>query len=280
MRDFSNNLSLLSIDEITNGYKAVSKLYPYIPSMFIWRSWEYAAYKRYSLAEPVLDIGCGDGQFFRLLWPEIRDVVGFDIDPTIVQAAKESGVYRKVCVAAAHNIPFEKESFTSAFANCSLEHMDNLPGVLQNIARILQPNGTFLMSVVTDKFVEWATLPLLVKSIGETERAEVIRNEYFSYHHLISALTPRRWIEHLEIAGFEIIHYIPIVPELIGRLDLFFDNLWHVRLDGGEVGEALHRYFTMLPDFSAAFGEIISGVLRAEKDWQTGCGAVFYVRKR
>jgi SAM-dependent methyltransferase len=278
--DLLHQKKLLSIEEVLAGYKAVCELYPYIPPMTIWRSWEYAAYKRYMLAEPILDIGCGDGQFFRLVWPEIRDVVGVDINPAIVQAAKESGVYSQVHVSAAHNMPFEPESFSSAFANCSLEHMDNLPEVLQNIASILKPDGKLLMSVVTDKFIEWSTLPLLVKSIGETERAEAIKNEYFSYHHLVSPLEPSKWMGHLEAAGFELIDFIPIVPELIGRLDLFLDNLWHVKLNTKEVGEVLHHYFRSLPDFSAAFHEIIRGFLRAEKDWGTGCGAVFYVRKK
>jgi len=197
-----------------------------------------------------------------------------------VKIAKDSGVYKEVHLAPAHEMPFKAESFASAFANCSLEHMDNLSGVLRSIARVLQPKGTFLLSIVTDKFPEWTTLPLLAKSISAPEKAKNLRDEYLSFHHLVNPLTPKDWSERLESAGFDVIDYIPIVPELTGRLFLFLDNLWHIKMNKGEVGETLHTYFKQFPDFPSAFHDIIRGVLLAEKDPDTGCGAVFYITKK
>ncbi len=52
--------------------------------------------------ERILDLGCGDGAFFRLLWPHLADVVGVDLDPAAVEAARQSGVYREVHGVAAH----------------------------------------------------------------------------------------------------------------------------------------------------------------------------------
>jgi SAM-dependent methyltransferase len=280
MNNLFNSQILLTAEEVMNGYKAVSTLYPFAPSVSIWRSWEFAAYRRYTLPEPILDIGCGDGQFFQLVWPVIKDVVGVDIDPAVIKAAAGSGAYREVHAAPAHAMPFQPGLFASAFANCSLEHMDNLSGVLQSIARVLQPKGTFLLSVVTEKFPEWTTLPLLAKSISTPEKAKNLKDEYLSFHHLINPLSPEAWAEQLESAGFKIIDYIPIVPELTGRLFLFLDNLWHIKMNNGEVGDNLYRYLTTFPDFPAAFHDIIRGLLLAEKDWDTGCGAVFYVQKR
>ena len=72
------NHQLLDSNEILTGYDAVSALYPYIPSMSHWRAWEYAAYKRFSIAGRILDVGCGDGRYFKLIWPNADDVVGID----------------------------------------------------------------------------------------------------------------------------------------------------------------------------------------------------------
>ncbi|MCG9966643.1 methyltransferase domain-containing protein [Pelotomaculum terephthalicicum JT] len=257
----------------------VSKLYPHIPPMTMWRAWEYAAYKHYNLTEPVLDIGCGDGQFFRLVWPEIRDVIGVDIEPGVVKAAKETGFYRDVYIIPAHDMPFAPGSFASVFANCSLEHMDHLPEVLECIARVLHSGGTFLLSVATDKFLEWASLPLLISCVGVPERAVFLQDEYISFHHLVNPLSPQKWVGQLESAGFEVLEYMPILPELNGRIFLFIDNLWHVKLGMKEIGGFLEEYFATLPNFPIAFGEIMHGLLNAEKIWQIGCGAVFYVRK-
>ena len=271
--------SLLTLGEILSGYDAVSSLYPHIPPMLIWRSWEYAAYKHCVLSEPVLDVGCGDGKFFGLIWPQVLDATGIDVDCEVVDAARNSKVYRQVVVASSHRFPFQPESFASAFANCSLEHMDNLPEVLDEICRCLRPGSTFLFSVVTDKLLKWTILPPLVEFIGEPERAQSLQAEYEQYHHLVNALPAEVWNEMLTTAGFEVLQYIPIVPELTSRLFLFFDQLWHVQQPRGELGEVLFYYLRQFTNFPQAFREILAAILRMERDWSVGSGAVFVTRR-
>ena len=153
--------STLSVDDVLEGYDAVSRLYPYIPSLSHWRAWEYAAYQNYMLHGRVLDLGCGDGRYFRLIWPLVENVVGIELDRRVAQLAAQSGTYLEVHVTPAHQIPERDGSFDHVFANCSLEHMDHLDGVLAEIRRCLKPGGTLLCSVVTDRFVEWSLLPML-----------------------------------------------------------------------------------------------------------------------
>ncbi len=93
---------LLSADEVLKGYDAVSQLDPYLPSVSLWRAWEYAAYQWYTLLEPVLDLGCGDGRFFQYLWPQIREVVGVDMDVRVADVARRSGVYREIYATPQH----------------------------------------------------------------------------------------------------------------------------------------------------------------------------------
>jgi SAM-dependent methyltransferase len=272
--------SLLAFDEVLSGYNVVSQLYPYIPSLCTWRAWEYVAYQRYTLPEPVLDVGCGDGHFFHLVWPRIRDVVGIDIDPGVVKVARQSGIYREVHLAPARRLPILPESFASAFANCSLEHMDHRPEVLSSICRILHHGGFFLFSVVTDKFLEWATLPLLIDWISKPERARTLQAEYETYHHLVNPLPLEVWMEHLEEAGFEILEHIPIVPEMTSRFFLFLDHLWHVQKAEGELGDILYTRLMTCPNFQQGFQQVLAGVLQMERDWFTGSGAIFWARRK
>lgn len=271
---------LLSPVEVLSGYDAVSLLYPHIPPMCVWRAWEYAAYQRYELSEPVLDVGCGDGQFFRVVWPKVVDVIGVDSDSGIVIAPRRSRMYREVLVARAHKLPVSPESFSSAFSNCSLEHMDDLPEVLRSIHRSLRPNGIFLLSVVTDNLLKWATLPGLAGHIGEPERALLLQAEYEAYHHLLNPLPLKSWIGHIEEAGFDVVENLPIVPEMTSRLFLFLDHLWHVKRPNGELGDVLHQYLTRIPKFGQGFKEILSGVLQMERDWATGSGAILLARRK
>lgn len=273
-------LSVLSSDEVVAGYDAVSRLYPHIPPVSMWRAWEYAAYRRFTLPEPALDIGCGDGRFFQLVWPGVRDVVGVDVDGGVIEAARRSGVYRETHAAPAHRLPVRPETFASAFANCSLEHMDHLPEVLRGISCGLRPGAPFLLSVVTDRFLAWAALPRLVEALGEPVRARALRSEYEVYHHLVNPLPAEIWIERLEDAGFEVLEHVPLLPELTSRLFLFLDHLWHVPRPAGEVGDALFPFLSTLSDFRAAFGQVLMGVMRMEWDWSIGSGAVFQARRK
>ena len=158
--------------------------------------------------------------------------------------------------------------------------MDDLPGVLLSIARVLKPGGGFLCSVVTDKFIEWSMMPLLAEVIGDAKNAQRIRKQYLLYHHLVSALPPEKWIAEFNKAGFSVVDHIPIVPELIGRLFLFVDTLWHQPHGKGEVGDMLVPNFQKWNNFPEAVGELMQILLKAEPDCTSACGAVFYARKR
>jgi SAM-dependent methyltransferase len=277
-----NNIKqvLLSAEEVLKGYDAVSRLYPYIPPMSMWRAWEYAAYQRYQLMEPVLDIGCGDGQYFRLIWPNLKEVVGVDINPSVADVARKSGVYSEVHVMPADRLALSSGGFASAFANCSLEHMDNLSEVLSGISRCLRPGGLFLLSVVTDKLIEWSTLPALVREMGNPTHSELLLSEYKAYHHLVNPLSSDAWAEYLERSGFELVEYIPIVPEVFSRLFLFADHLWHIPKGSKELGNELFPYLTKLPSFPRAFRQVLAGILEMEHTWSSGSGAVYYARRR
>ncbi|MDB5294303.1 MAG: Methyltransferase type 11 [Phycisphaerales bacterium] len=278
--------TLLTPADVLAGYDAISALYPHIPPMTVWRGWEYAGYRRHRLAGPVLDVGCGDGQVFKLLWPELTgDVVGVDLDAGTVAAARASGVYRDVHQTAASEMGrvLPAGAFAGAFANCALEHMDDLPRVLANVAAALRPGGEFLFSVVTDKWRQWGGLALLMELAGDPDRAEALRLQHDRYHHHVNGLSVAGWADALAAAGFEAVEHTPIVPEVTGRLVSFLDQLWHLPSAAsptGEVGGQLHPILVGLPDFPAAFRLVVEGTMRMERDPATGGGAIFHARKR
>jgi SAM-dependent methyltransferase len=265
--------------EILAGYDAVATLYASIPPLLMWRSWEHAAYRRFPLREPVMDVGCGDGRFFRLVFPEISHVVGVDADPAVADAARSAGVYREIYVCPAHTLPLAGRRFASAFANCSLEHMDHLPDVLRGIRASLEDDGRFLFSVVTDRFLDWAPLPLLLDAAGEPDRAKSVQQQYEAYHHLVNALSPGDWVRRLEDAGFDIIAHVPIVPEWSARVFLFFDQLWHLRRGDSECGDQLAPLFARRA-FVRGFRQVLAGILDMEEAPAAAAGAVFYARRR
>lgn len=267
--------TLLTIADIEAGCRDVATLYPWLPSLILWRGWEQAAYRRFSLVEPVLDIGCGDGRFFRHVFPSCRDVVGVELDAAVADAAMTSGVYRAVYRIAADMLPASDERFGSAFANCSLEHMDHLPQVLRGIRASLKPGAPFLCSVVTDRFVQWSPLPMVIAAAGDPALGREVQRGHERYHHLANPLPRAEWRSAFQAAGFSVEAELPIVPELTARLFLFIDQFVHLPTEHGEWHGPLSASLQRFPAFHEGFVRILTDLLTMETDWDDCLGVVF-----
>lgn len=271
---------ILLNEEILSGYDAVSTLYPHIPPMSHWRAWEYAAYQYYSLEGRVLDLGCGDGRYFQLIWPNANDVVGVDMSHSVAELGLQSGVYRDVHIAPAHQVPEADASFDHVFANCSLEHMDHLDAVLAEIYRCLKPGGTLLCSVVTNFFVQWSLLSNLVAMAGFDDAATALQKDFLDYHHLVNPLSVEEWVNSFKRAGLITEEHIPILPKHNSGIFMLMDTIWHVKhREGGEIGDIIYPFLSANAKFPGAFRMIFEGFLEMETDWQDCSGAVFLVRK-
>ncbi len=271
---------ILLSENILKGYDAVSTLYPHIPSLSHWRAWEYAAYQNYRFDGRILDIGCGDGQYFKLIWPQATNVVGVDMNPGVAELGLQIGVYRDVHIAPAHQVPEADSSFDHVFANCSLEHMDHLDAVLAEICRCLKPNGTLLCSVVTDRFVQWSLLPNLVAMAGFDDAATALQKDFLDYHHLANPLPVEEWANSFKRAGLIPEEHIPILPKHNSGIFMLMDTIWHVKhREAGEIGDIIYPFLSANAKFPGAFRMIFEGFLEMETDWQDCSGAVFLVRK-
>lgn len=270
----------LCADEVLLGYDAVCSLYAHVPPLSHWRAWEYAAYRKFQLDGRVLDLGCGDGRYFRLVWPHVTDVIGVDQEPVVAELGRQSGVYREIHVAPAHQIPEPDASFDHVFANCSLEHMDHLDAVLAEIHRCLKPGGTLLCSVVTDRFVQWSVLPNFVALAGFNEAAAALQKDFFEYHHLANPLSVSEWEESFNRVGLVAEEHVPILPKHNSGIFLLMDGLWHVKnARGGEMGDVIFPFLSANANFPRAFRKVFGGLLEMETDWEDCSGAVFLVRK-
>lgn len=279
-KDESMLNKILLTEEVLTAYDAVVTLYPYVPPLSHWRAWEYAAYQHYRLNGRILDIGCGDGKYFRLLWPSATDVVGVDMNPSVAELGRESGVYRRVHVAPAHKVPEPDASFDHVFANCSLEHMDHLDAVLAEIHRCLKPGGTLLCSVVTNRLLEWSLLPKLVAAAGFDKAAKTLKKDFLEYHHLANPFSVDEWGQSFKRFGLVVEEHFPILPKYNSSIFLLMDTLWHIkRAGGGEMGDLIFPFLSQNAKFPEGFRKVFSGLMEMETTWQDCSGAVFLVRK-
>src|SRR3712207_6390039 len=96
--------------------------------------WELDA----ELAEPILDVGCGDGTFAQIAFPTHHGrIVGIDPRPADVREAQRRGAYAVTMVADGARIPCRDASFPTVISNCVLEHVEPLDETLREIVRVL-----------------------------------------------------------------------------------------------------------------------------------------------
>jgi ubiquinone/menaquinone biosynthesis C-methylase UbiE len=94
-----------------------------------------------------LDVGCGEGRVTRDLRALGHDVVGVDVAPSMVEAAREADPDGQYVLASAANMPFEDGAADLVIAFMSLMDMDDMPGGLREIARVLEPGGSLIAPV-------------------------------------------------------------------------------------------------------------------------------------
>lgn len=95
-----------------------------------------------------LDVGCGEGRLTRHLAALGHRVVGVDVSPTLIAAARERAPEMELHVANAAALPFAHAAFDRVVSFMCLHDVDDLDGAVREIARVLESGGVLCASVV------------------------------------------------------------------------------------------------------------------------------------
>jgi ubiquinone/menaquinone biosynthesis C-methylase UbiE len=98
---------------------------------------------------PVIDVGCGEGRAARELRKlGYQRVIGVERSPTLAAAASAASPGVPVLLADAASLPVADASADLVLACMSLLDMDDFPGTVREIGRVLRPGGPLCMAVV------------------------------------------------------------------------------------------------------------------------------------
>ena len=99
-------------------------------------------------AERLLDIGCGDGNFTMLMARSCgaKEVYGVDISEKGIEMAKRNGVKALRVDVDEENLPFNDNYFDVVTALEVIEHLFDPDHFLEEVYRVLKPNGIFILS--------------------------------------------------------------------------------------------------------------------------------------
>lgn len=156
------------------------------PFVLLWRTIEVAvmielaARQGIDLQEHVdLDVGCGNGVLGNAL---IRDITtGFDLSASgVTWAQGHKPAYRSLLRASATSVPLRTGSQRLIFSNSVIEHIPDIEGAFDEIARLLPPGGYVILSTVSEQF---PALMLGQEQPNARDRNQLNRS-YDHYHYL------------------------------------------------------------------------------------------------
>ncbi|MEM8860453.1 MAG: methyltransferase domain-containing protein, partial [Chloroflexota bacterium] len=121
------------------------------------RAVEARFYHQFEIPGPVLDLGCGDGDFVHHTFKEFGQTVDVGFDPWIGPLKKSvaAEIYGDGALQAnGYSMPFPSNHFGAVISNSVLEHIPNVTQVLIEAGRVLEPDGIFLMTMPNHRFTE------------------------------------------------------------------------------------------------------------------------------
>jgi len=144
----------------------------------------------------MLDLGCGPAwEMQRMARPGLTQV-GSDLSDELLKIAQENNPNATFVRGDMRHLPFEAGSFDGVFAKASLLHIkkDDVPSVLDEISRVLKPNGVVYIGVKK-------------QNPGQSAEATITEHDYgYSYERFYSFWIMPELISLLEQHHFSVFH--------------------------------------------------------------------------
>jgi SAM-dependent methyltransferase len=153
------------------------------------------------LPRPILDLGCGDGNFAQMTFHAPLDA-GIDPSPDALAQAARTGMYRELKVAPGGALPYPDGAFATVLSNSVVEHIPQIEPTLREVHRVLRPGGLFVFTTPSNHFAEYLFFADLFRRVG----LRCLRTRYENYFNRISRHyrtdSAEVWLARLEAFGF------------------------------------------------------------------------------
>ena len=148
----------------------------------------------------VLEIGCGQGDLTKKLSERYKKIVAFDISSVGVKKARKrlSINYNLNCeflVADATKLPFDSNQFDVVILSEVLEHVLDQERCIQEIYRVIKPNGSLMLTTPNSGGIHHDTIKLSCK---------LLRKPYTPHSQIIDNLLPPSKLKQLLLPYFTI----------------------------------------------------------------------------
>lgn len=183
----------------------------------LWRAVEARHLGKVRLQKPILDIGCGFGEFGTAFGKKLD--MGIDTNPDDLAVCARSGMYKNLTYADAREMPFKNNTFGSIFSISTFEHIPHPEKVLKESYRVLKPGGILFLTLETDEVDSAKIFP---KIFGKS-----YINSFNKMFHRHSLASKTKWVKMTESTGFVVDKTQDIIsPQVTMLFDLFLVTSW------------------------------------------------------
>ena len=206
------------------------------------RALEAQIFRGLAFERPVLDIGCGEGLFAKVVFMEPVDT-GIDPNARELERAEALGAYSELIECFGDEIPKPDGAYRTIFSNSVLEHIPDLEPVLKEAYRLLAPGGRMYLTVPSDKFEHYAVGARVLDALGwdgQSRKYREFYNSFWAHYHCYSL---EGWTELTEGCGFRLVEGYTYNPR---ALCLINDLLVPFSAPGLAIKKVTNRW-TLLP---------------------------------
>ena len=164
---------------------------------------EARIYQTLEFKRPILDIGCGEGLFAKVVFGEKIDA-GIDPNPRELERAREFDAYDELIQCKGDAIPKPDGFYQTVFSNSVLEHIPDVEPVFREVFRVLAPGGRFYVTVPSDKFDQYSVANQLLSGARMNTAATRYRRFFNSFWRHYHYYTPGGWKALAERHGFRL----------------------------------------------------------------------------
>lgn len=134
---------------------------------------------RFTAQGRILEIGFGLGRQALFFKGDPDDYYPTDINDKYINC-KQWGRFKNACVADATQLSFEDDFFDTVVSIYNLEHIQHIENVLNEIKRVLKPDGRFIVALPCEGGLAW--------NIGRelTTRRHFIKSYQINYDKVIA----------------------------------------------------------------------------------------------
>lgn len=173
---------------------------------------------------PVLELGCGEGYIVRRLAAQGHRVVGLDLSPALLEAAKSADEDGSEFVNGdVLRLPFCDGAFEAAVSNFLIIELPDPAIAIAETARVLKTGGRFLFQIVhpfcfTDnagqtsgqRVTDYFTSQFFAEKFVIDGRVSPLKS--IRYHHPLSLYTNALTQHGFHITALEEPHPVPTTP--------------------------------------------------------------------